>query len=168
VDIMSDKKGVICGSSEIGEDLKNFKNVEMNMRGRYGWKVTGPGGGGYIGTPAVSPRDAQTIMVSSDMGGTYVTHDGGEKWFMANFSGTAACIYFDPDINGRIYLGSNGLYRSDDNGFTWRMIYGYEHKGARITAVTKSGGIIYIASCSSEGNIIKYAGEEDADRYNNV
>src|SRR6266566_6004787 len=46
--------------------------------------VIGPGGGGAMFNPTISPHDANTVLVSCDMTGSYITHDGGQSWRMFN------------------------------------------------------------------------------------
>ena len=41
------------------------------------WEVIGPGGGGGIFLPTISPHDANLLLVSCDMTGAYISHDGG-------------------------------------------------------------------------------------------
>src|SRR5438270_13749864 len=42
----------------------------------------GPGGGGSMFWPAVSPRDPRLMFVSCDMNGFYRSADGGHTWTM--------------------------------------------------------------------------------------
>jgi hypothetical protein len=39
------------------------------------WQCLGPGGGGAIYTPVISPHDPNVAMVTCDMGGVYMTRD---------------------------------------------------------------------------------------------
>src|SRR5262249_44021573 len=41
-------------------------------------QIIGPGGGGSMFHPAVSPHDPRTVLVACDMTGNYVTYNGGE------------------------------------------------------------------------------------------
>src|SRR5450631_1074929 len=45
-----------------------------------GWRIIGPGGGGSLYHPTVSPHDSRTALVACDMTGAYITHDGGATW----------------------------------------------------------------------------------------
>ncbi len=58
--------------------------------------VLGPGGGGAMFNPAISPHDPNTVLVSCDMTGSYITHDGGQSWRMFNLRGTVSFFAFDP------------------------------------------------------------------------
>ena len=59
-------------------------------------RVIGPGGGGSMFNPTVSPHDKNTVLVSCDMTGAYITHDGGQSWRMFNLRGTVRFFAFDP------------------------------------------------------------------------
>src|SRR3954454_21508894 len=54
-----------------------------------GFTVIGPGGGGAMYLPTISPHDPATAFVSCDMTGEYLTHDGGASWRMFNLRGRA-------------------------------------------------------------------------------
>ena len=87
------------------------------------FKVVGPGGGGAMFRPQVSPHDPNTVLVACDMTGAYITHDGGKSWRMFNLRGVAEFFVFDPVDKNVIYVKSTGLWRSEDKGETWRLIY---------------------------------------------
>src|ERR1017187_6985685 len=42
--------------------------------GAPGWRILGPGGGGSLFHPTVSPHDSRTALVACDMTGSYLTH----------------------------------------------------------------------------------------------
>ncbi len=87
------------------------------------WKVIGPGGGGAQFLPTISPHDPNRVLVSCDMTGSYITHDGGETWRMFNLRGRARFFVFDPVEPDTIYAQSIGLWRSTDAGATWDLVY---------------------------------------------
>jgi photosystem II stability/assembly factor-like uncharacterized protein len=87
------------------------------------FKILGPGGGGAMFHPTISPHDPDTVLVSCDMTGSYITHDGGKSWRMFNLRGVVQFFVFDPLDRKVIYAGSNGLWRSRDQGETWSLIY---------------------------------------------
>jgi len=51
------------------------------------WKIIGPGGGGTMANPAISPNDPKLVVLRCDMTGAYITHDGGLSWRMFNLRG---------------------------------------------------------------------------------
>ena len=85
--------------------------------------IVGPGGGGAMFRPAVSPHDPNTVLVACDMTGAYITHDGGKSWRMFNLRGVAEFFVFDPNQKNVIYVQSTALWRSEDNGETWKLVY---------------------------------------------
>src|ERR1700756_4291062 len=87
------------------------------------FQVIGPGGGGAMFHPTVSPHDLNTVLVNCDMTGVYITHDGGKSWRMFNLRGVIQFFVFDPVDKNVVYAKATGLWRSDDNGATWRLVY---------------------------------------------
>ncbi|MBV9269446.1 MAG: hypothetical protein JO061_24975, partial [Acidobacteriaceae bacterium] len=87
------------------------------------FRVLGPGGGGAMFNPTLSPHDPNTVLVSCDMTGNYITHDAGRSWRMFNLHGTTQFFVFDPNDPKVIYLQATGLWRSRDAGASWEMIY---------------------------------------------
>src|ERR1700737_2068997 len=85
--------------------------------------IIGPGGGGAMFHPTISPHDPNTALVSCDMTGAYITHDGGRSWRMFNLRGVVQFFVFDPIDKSVIYAQANGLWRSEDQGATWSLIY---------------------------------------------
>ena len=87
------------------------------------FRVIGPGGGGAMFHPTVSPHDPDTVLVGCDMTGAYITHDGGKSWRMFNLRGVVQFFVFDPLQRNVLYAQANGLWRSQDNGETWGLVY---------------------------------------------
>ena len=83
----------------------------------------GPGGGGAMFHPTVSPHDPATFLVACDMTGGYITHNGGQSWRMFNLRGTVRFFAFDPSDAKTIYAGATGLWRSRDAGATWALVW---------------------------------------------
>lgn len=88
-----------------------------------GFTVIGPGGGGAMFHPTVSPHDPNTALVACDMTGAYVTHDGGRSWRMFNLRDVVHFFAFDPTDPKTIYAGTRNLWRSTDAGETWKLVY---------------------------------------------
>jgi len=73
--------------------------------------------------PTISPHDPNTVLVSCDMTGSYITHDGGQSWRMFNLRGVVGFFVFDPTNPKIIYAQATGLWRSTDGGESWNLVY---------------------------------------------
>jgi len=73
--------------------------------------------------PTVSPHDLNTVLVNCDMTGAYISHDGGKSWRMFNLRGVVQFFVFDPLDKNVIYAQATGLWRSQDQGETWNLVY---------------------------------------------
>lgn len=116
---------------------KNTPNQQNNTDSEQtGWKVIGPGGGGGVLKPTISPFDENFIMTHCDMTAAYVSLDGGENWNMKNLWNVPEDFEFDPADPNIVYAATRGfrhsedrgsglsvLYRSDNKGKSWRIIY---------------------------------------------
>src|SRR6185312_7992350 len=87
------------------------------------FSVVGPGGGGAMFNATVSPHNTNEVLVSCDMTGAYISHDGGKSWRMFNLRGTVKFFAFDPVDARTIYAYVTGLWRSTDDGETWNLVY---------------------------------------------
>jgi photosystem II stability/assembly factor-like uncharacterized protein len=87
------------------------------------WKIIGPGGGGTMIAPTVSPHDPNIVVEHCDMTGAYITLDGGLSWRMFNLRAVVETFAFDPRDPKVIYAGNAALWRSDDTGRSWRMVF---------------------------------------------
>ncbi|HEX4488506.1 MAG TPA: hypothetical protein VH088_19660 [Terriglobales bacterium] len=87
------------------------------------FKIIGPGGGGAMFHPTVSPHDTNTVLIACDMSGSYITHDGGKSWRMFSLRGVVDFFVFDPSDPKVLYAHATGLWRSTDGGEHWNLIY---------------------------------------------
>jgi photosystem II stability/assembly factor-like uncharacterized protein len=87
------------------------------------FRIIGPGGGGAMFNPTISPHDANTVLISCDMTGSYITHDGGKSWHMFSLRGVVDFFVFDPKDPKTMYAHATGLWRSTDSGDTWSLVY---------------------------------------------
>ncbi len=100
------------------------------------WHVIGPGGGGGVLKPTVSPFNDNFVLTHCDMTGVYVSHNGGITWKMRNLWNVPDDFEFDPVDSNTVYTATRGflhsedrgsgismLLRSSDRGETWQIIY---------------------------------------------
>jgi photosystem II stability/assembly factor-like uncharacterized protein len=87
------------------------------------WRGVGPGGGGALFHPTVSPHDPRTTLVACDMTGNYITADAGGHWRSFNLGTPADFFLFDPIDPRVIYAKAGALYRSADGGTTWARFF---------------------------------------------
>jgi photosystem II stability/assembly factor-like uncharacterized protein len=87
------------------------------------WRIIGPGGGGTMIAPTISPHDSNIVVEHCDMTGGYITLDGGQSWRLFHLRTVIETFAFDPGNPKVIYAGNAALWRSDDSGSTWRMIF---------------------------------------------
>ena len=87
------------------------------------WQIIGPGGGGSLYNPTVSPHDSRIALVSCDMTGAYLTRDGGAHWRIFNLGETVHGFFFDPRNASVIYALGEGLFRTTDTGDSWQRFY---------------------------------------------
>ncbi len=87
------------------------------------WEIIGPGGGGAQYIPTINPADPNHVFIRCDMTGAYVTEDGGETWRMFNLRTVVRDFEFDPSRPDTVYACNSGLYRSDDRGRHWSLVY---------------------------------------------
>ena len=83
------------------------------------WSGIGPGGGGGMHNSAISPVNSSIMAVSCDMGGYYVTSNGGTTWKMINLYGMPTQTAFDPSNENKFYCCADLVYRTTDKGVTW-------------------------------------------------
>lgn len=90
------------------------------------WQLAGPGGGGWIQSVAFDPKDPNTIYVGSDVGGFYVSFDGGKTFEIRNKGLRdyfVECIAVHPQNPDIILLGTQGgIFRTTDKGKTWQWM----------------------------------------------
>ena len=108
------------GCSTDGKTTGNTMNPNERNNN---WEHTGIGGGGAQFNPAVSPHDANMVFVTCDMGGSFVTQNGGKSWRMFNLGSMVHFFVFDPVDPDVVYAQSYGLFKSIDKGLTWNLFY---------------------------------------------
>jgi photosystem II stability/assembly factor-like uncharacterized protein len=87
------------------------------------WQVLGPGGGGTMRRPAISPHDPGLAVLGCDMTGSYITKDGGLSWRLFHLAGVVAAFSFDAADPSVIYAANSALWRSSDQGRSWALVW---------------------------------------------
>ena len=87
------------------------------------FEVVGPGGGGAMYHATINPHDPQEVLVACDMTGAYISHNGGKSWRMFNLRGPVRFFAFDPVEPHTIYAGTEALWRSTDDGESWKLVW---------------------------------------------
>jgi len=85
--------------------------------------VVGPGGGGAMFHATISPHNLNEVLIACDMTGSYITHDGGKSWRMFNLRGPVHFFAFDPIQPRTLYAGNQALWRSTDDGESWKVVW---------------------------------------------
>ena len=98
--------------------------------------MIGPGGGGTMRRPAVSPHDPKFVVEGCDMTGAYVTRDSGQSWRMFSLGAPPSAFAFDPKNPAVIYAATAALWRSEDAGRTWSMVYPDPARNTAVHAYT--------------------------------
>ncbi|MBV9574422.1 MAG: hypothetical protein JOY93_10235, partial [Acidobacteriales bacterium] len=126
-----------------------------------GFRVLGPGGGGAMFNPTISPHDPNTVLVSCDMTGAYVTHDAGQTWRMFNLRGVVRYFVFDPVDPDTIYAATKVLWRSTDAGKTWKLVYPKASAIKEIRMSSDHADEIIVANPDPLGEIVALAIDPD-------
>ena len=96
----------------------------MNLTARASeFRIVGPGGGGAMFHPTVSPHDSREVLVACDMTGSYITHDGGKSWRMFSLRSPVHFFAFDPLQSHVLYAATEVLWRSTDDGESWNLVW---------------------------------------------
>jgi photosystem II stability/assembly factor-like uncharacterized protein len=116
---------------------QNWEPVKGLLEHPHRAKWTPGGGGMCLHTIVPHPQDAKRMIVAMSTGGAYRTTDGGATWQASNkgvraqflpdkYPEFGQCVHKvvrDPANPDRLYLQNHwGLYRSDDDGGSWKDI----------------------------------------------
>jgi photosystem II stability/assembly factor-like uncharacterized protein len=91
------------------------------------WEMIGPGGGGGMFFPKISPNgNGSFITMSCDMGGTYRSTDHGNSWQMMDFGLQAkpgGPVGYDPRDPKILYaVRYRQIWKSGDAGLSWKAV----------------------------------------------
>lgn len=89
------------------------------------WQGFGPGGGGWFESVAIDPQDSQRLYAGTDVGGLFVSADGGLSW-QSRSSGLndyfIESIALDPQNAKRLIVGTqSGIFISENRGLSWQF-----------------------------------------------
>ncbi len=121
------------------------------------WQTIGPGGGGALFLPTISPSDPKRVLVSCDMTGAYISDDAGQSWRMFNLRGRIRFFVFDPHDASVIYAQTIGLWRSTDDAHTWQLIYPDPKIVSGVSMANDHAGETLLTSGSPMGEITALA-----------
>ncbi|MFN8255038.1 MAG: hypothetical protein U0W24_05075 [Bacteroidales bacterium] len=131
---------------------------QQNPNGRNdSWGYVGAGGGGAMFNPTVSPHNQNMAFVSCDMGGSFVTYNGGEQWRMFHLFEMTRFFVFDPKDSNVIYANSLALFKSSDKGNTWNLIYPPASEIKGMVAKGDHAEYVLITKDSSERKVLALA-----------
>lgn len=111
---------------------------------------------------AVSPHDGNLLLFGSGNQGLWRSQDGGIHWSQIKSFGASPhpdlgliAVAFDPVDQKRVYLSAygDGIYLSDDQGWTWSKMTGSPVHGTRI--VVSGDRSVYVTSDLAPG-VSKY------------
>ena len=127
------------------------------------WRILGPGGGGAQFYPAVSPHDPNLVLVACDMTGAYISENGGQSWRMFNLRNPVTFFAFDPQDPKVIYAGADALWRSEDRGRTWGLVYP-SSPDVRLIMPDDHATPVYLAHQEPAGRVQALAVDPDDSR----
>ncbi|QNI36136.1 WD40/YVTN/BNR-like repeat-containing protein [Edaphobacter albus] len=133
-------------------------------RGLWGQQIVGPGGGGAMFHVTINPHNADEVLLSCDMTGAYISHDGGHHWRMFNLRGSVRFFAFDPVVPHTIYAGTDALWRSKDDGTTWHLVWPSPSAVRAIEMDSDHADETMVASPNSIGQIVVLAIDPEDSR----
>jgi photosystem II stability/assembly factor-like uncharacterized protein len=171
------------GESNPRNDVEQGDGIWHSSDGGKTWTHLGLGDAGSISAISIDPRDPRRVVVAalgqifrdSEMRGIYVTTDAGKTWRHALFVGPsvgASDVVRVPDRPNTLFAGlysfrrkpwtmrsggpGGGIFRSDDNGETWRRLTGNglpQGLTGRIGLAAGTRGRLYAVIQAREGDL---------------
>jgi ligand-binding sensor domain-containing protein len=83
------------------------------------------------------------LFAGTDRDGIFISKDNGRTWQAANAGVTIQPIRSFYSLGNTLLAGADqGIYRSDDNGNSWTLVY----RGNQINSFTSKGSVLYAAT----------------------
>jgi photosystem II stability/assembly factor-like uncharacterized protein len=134
------------------------------------WQSVGWGGGAFYYGAAWHPTDENTIYMSGDCAGAYVSDNKAETWHLANAGicdYAALSLAVGPAAPDHVYvLTARGLCKSTDRAKTWQVLADTE-PGKLNIACTKAGSVRPVALDPRNAAVV-YAGSLTGKLYKSV
>lgn len=108
----------------------------------YQSKVLGPGGGGGLFNPQINPHDDDNFIMTTDMGGSFTTVDGGKSFVENNLysNNTSSAKYaFDPHDADTVYAFNAHLWVSHNKGISFSLLYPKQSNISEFTSGLQTG-----------------------------
>jgi photosystem II stability/assembly factor-like uncharacterized protein len=110
-----------------------YNHVELlrSRDGGFTWEDITPEFPIWGYTVAVNPTNPEIVFIAA-YETIYRSTDGGESWMEVASYGDVRSMLYTPTNPPALYLGSNGLWRSLDDGLTWTLAEGLLGDGSVI------------------------------------
>ncbi|HUU06408.1 MAG TPA: glycosyl hydrolase [Patescibacteria group bacterium] len=172
--------GTICSGVESRSATQKGKTLAAELAAGMEFRAIGPAlSSGRISDVVIHPRRRATWYVAAASGGVWKTEDAGSTWnsiFDHESSYSIGCLAVDPlqpevvwvgtgeNVSGRHVGFGDGVYKSLDNGRTWKNmgLKKTEHIG-KILLDPRAGNVVYVAA---EGPLWAEGGERGVFKSN--
>lgn len=105
----------------------------------------------------INPHDPNEVLVACDMTGSYISHDGGRSWRMFNLRSPVRFFAFDPVEPHTMYAGTEALWRSVDDGKSWKMVWPQPSSVHAVNMATDHADETIVAGANPIGTIVALA-----------
>ncbi len=148
--------------------------LKRSFDGGNSWKQLVEADSGSMGSMTVDPRHSNIIYFGDAIGHLYQSVDYGVTWSPVDQTFPRQPIVdlqFHPYLDGYLYLASQGVYRSKDDGQNWERIVLDNDIGTRVYAldIDKRSGSIYAVTRTYVGTVYKlFISHDDGDSFEEI